>query len=184
MRRVSKHDAVARGDLLLHPVRMRIVQCFLGGRDLTTAQLRDELPDVAPATLYRHVTVLTDAGVIEAVAERKVRGTFERTYRLAEVGLVVDAEQAAEMTDDEHAAAFVAFVGSLLGDFGRYVTRGDVDLQRDRVGYRHVALHLTDDELDELVGDLQAAVLARLDLAPAPGRRRRMLTTVLLPADA
>ena len=41
--------------LLLHPVRLRIVQAFLGGRRLTTAQLRTALPDVSPATLYRQV---------------------------------------------------------------------------------------------------------------------------------
>ncbi len=171
-------------DLLLHPVRLRVIRCFLGGRDLTTADLRGELPDIPPATLYRHVAVLAEAGVLESVSERKVRGTFERTYRMVNDGLVVDAEQAAEMSEEEHADAFVAFVGGLLGDFGRYLAGGDVDLHRDRVGYRHVALNLTDDELDDLVSDLQSAVRARIDMPPAPGRRRRMLTTVLLPADA
>jgi hypothetical protein len=37
---------VASADLLLHPVRLRIVQAFLGDRALTTTQLRGELPDV------------------------------------------------------------------------------------------------------------------------------------------
>jgi hypothetical protein len=33
-------------DLLLHPVRLRIVQAFLGARALTTSQLSAELSEV------------------------------------------------------------------------------------------------------------------------------------------
>ncbi len=42
-------------DLLLHPVRLRIVQAFLADRALTTSELRTELPDVPTASLYRHI---------------------------------------------------------------------------------------------------------------------------------
>ena len=38
-------------ELLLHPVRLRIVQAFLGDRELTTVQLGELLPDVSTATL-------------------------------------------------------------------------------------------------------------------------------------
>ncbi|WP_324273703.1 helix-turn-helix domain-containing protein [Blastococcus brunescens] len=54
-------------DLLLHPVRLRVVQAFLGDRTLTTSDLRAELPDVPTASLYRHVGVLADAGVLTVV---------------------------------------------------------------------------------------------------------------------
>ena len=37
-------------DVVMHPVRLRIIQ-QLGGRSLTTAQLRAALPDVTQATL-------------------------------------------------------------------------------------------------------------------------------------
>src|SRR6185436_8294397 len=72
-------DAV---DLLLHPARLRVLQAFLGDRTLTVADLRAELPDVPAASLYRHVGVLADAGVLTVVGERKVRGAAERSYRL------------------------------------------------------------------------------------------------------
>ena len=51
---------VTSADLLLHPVRLRIVQAFLGDRALTTTSLRDELCDVPPTSLYRHVARLVD----------------------------------------------------------------------------------------------------------------------------
>ena len=46
---------MSSADLLLHPIRLRIIQTFLGDRQLTTSQLRLEIADVAPATLYRQV---------------------------------------------------------------------------------------------------------------------------------
>ena len=69
-------------ELLLHPVRLRIVQAFLGEGELTTADLRARLTDVSPATLYRQVATLAAGGVLEVAAERRVRGAVERTYRL------------------------------------------------------------------------------------------------------
>src|SRR3712207_7243752 len=97
---------MATADLLLHPVRLRIVQAFLGDRTLTTADLRSELPDVPAATLYRHVGVLADAGVLAVVGERKVRGAAERSYRLELPAASVDEEDAAAITPEEHRRAF------------------------------------------------------------------------------
>lgn len=81
---------MASADLLLHPIRLRIIQAFLGDRALTTTELRAELPDVAPATLYRQVARLVGAGVLGVVAERRVRGATERTYVLRASSASVD----------------------------------------------------------------------------------------------
>ncbi|MEK8107241.1 hypothetical protein NKG94_22585 [Micromonospora sp. M12] len=32
--------------------------------------------------MYRHIAVLAEAGVLEVVDERRVRGTVERSYRV------------------------------------------------------------------------------------------------------
>ncbi len=88
---------MASADLLLHPVRLRVVQAFLGDRVLTTADLRAELTDVPAATLYRHVGVLAEAGVLAVVGERKVRGAAERSYRLVSSAASVGADDAAGM---------------------------------------------------------------------------------------
>ena len=73
---------MASADLLLHPVRLRIVKAFLGERALTVKQLAAELADVQAGSIYRHVARLTEAGVLQVVAERQVRATTERTYAL------------------------------------------------------------------------------------------------------
>ena len=173
----------ASAELVLHPVRLRIVQAFLGTPSLTTAQLRERLPDVATATLYRQVATLVEGGVLEVVDERQVRGATERTYSLRVENASVTAEDAAALSPETHRRMFMTFVAGLLGDFDRYLARGDVDLERDGVGYRQAAMNLTDDELLELLQDLAEVLGPRLALEEGPGRRRRILSTVLMPAE-
>jgi DNA-binding transcriptional ArsR family regulator len=174
---------MATADLLLHPVRLRIVQAFLGDRALTTSELRRELPDVPPASLYRHVARLVDAGVLSAVAERRVRGAVERTYVMRATAATIGLDEIERMSRDEHRHAFMAFVAGLLGDLDRYLEREDFDPLRDGAGYRLAGLWLDDTEFVEFVRDLARVVQPRLANAPAPGRRRRILGTVLLPGE-
>jgi DNA-binding transcriptional ArsR family regulator len=174
---------VATVDLLLHPVRLRIVQAFLGDRQLTTSDLSTELSDIAPASLYRHVARLVEAGVLSVVSERRVRGAVERTYELRLAATRVGPEQLATMTVDDHRQAFMAFVAGLLGDFDRYLARGDIDLVRDGVGYRLAAFWLDDSEYSEMLTELNEVLAARLAYGPKPGRKRRLLGSILMPAD-
>ena len=51
-----------RCDLLLHPVRLRIVHAMSGGRIAHHSDLCASLPDVSKATVYRHVGLLAEAG--------------------------------------------------------------------------------------------------------------------------
>ena len=173
---------MATADLLLHPVRMRVVQAFLGGRTLTTGDLREELPDVPAASLYRHVGLLSDGGVLVVVGERKVRGAAERSYRLATESLL-GPEDTAAMSADDHRRAFATFVALLLGDFDRYLRgAGDPpDLVGDRVGYRQAAVWVTDEEFDALVADQAAVLKARMTNRPDGTRRRRLVSTVHIP---
>jgi AcrR family transcriptional regulator len=173
---------MASADLLLHPVRLRIVQALLGDRALTTAQLAAELVDVPTGSLYRHVAMLTKAGVLQVVAERRVRAVVERTYMLRILAAQIQPNEVAAMTPEQHLQAFVAFVAGMLSDAERYLMTGSPDPARDGASYRMGALWLTDAEFAGLMRDLQAAFQPRLANAPGKGRRRRTVYTVLLPA--
>jgi helix-turn-helix protein len=174
---------MATADLLLHPVRLRIVQAFLGDRALTTSELRAELPDVPPASLYRHVARLVAAGVLAIVAERRVRGAVERTYVLRAAAARISMDEVARMTPDEHRQAFLAFVAGLIADFDRYLARPDFDPVRDAAGYNLAGMWLDDSELLEISRELLRVVQPRLANAPRPGRKQRILATVLLPGS-
>jgi hypothetical protein len=172
-------------DLLLHPVRFRVVQSLLGDRDLTTAQLRELLPDVPVATLYRHVATLVDGGVLQVVDERPVRGAVERTYRLVPEAATVDPAELQGLSPDEHRRHFLTFVAGLLGDFDRYLDGhggpdGRADLLGDRIGYRQAVMHLSDDEVDRMLAELGEVLGRYRGVPPGPARSRRVLSTVLL----
>jgi Helix-turn-helix domain len=172
---------VASADLLLHPVRLRIVQAFLGDRALTTTALRAELPEVPAGSLYRHVARLVDAGVLGVVSERRVRGALERTYVLRTSAARIGVDDLARMSRDEHRQAFLAFVAGLIGDFDRYLARDKIDPLRDGASYNLAAMWLDDAELAELARELTIVLQPRIANAPKPGRTRRVLATVLLP---
>jgi hypothetical protein len=173
---------VTTADLVLHPVRLRIIKAFLGDRALTTSQIAAELDDVPAGSLYRHVARLTEAGILQVVAERRVRGAVERTYTLRIIAAQVGPSEMADWTAEAHARAFTVFVAGLLADFDRYLASGAPDLLRDRVSFGTLAMWLTDEEYAEFLRGVQVLVQPRLANAPAKGRRRRMVSTVFLPA--
>jgi DNA-binding transcriptional ArsR family regulator len=168
-------------DLLLHPVRLRIVKAFLGDRALTTSQLRAELEDVPAASLYRHVARLVDAGVLSVVAERRVRGAVERTYVLRVLAAEVGLDEIDKMSPDDHRHMFISLVAGLLGDFDRYLASGHFDPLRDGVNFRTAGLWLNDAEFTEFAIELARVLQPRLANAPKPGRKLHLLTTILLP---
>ena len=173
---------MASADLLLHPVRLRIVKAFLGDRALTTSQLAAELDDVPTGSLYRHVARLANAGVLQVVAEQRVRGAVERTYTLRQAAAQMHPDEIAAMSASDHTHAFMAFIAGALADFDRYIATNPADPVKDGAGYRLAAMWLTDAELTDYLRELTAITQPRLANAPDGDRKRRMLYTVLLPA--
>jgi AcrR family transcriptional regulator len=172
---------VSSADLLLHPVRLRIVKTFLGDRALTTTQIAAELDDVPTGSLYRHIATLTRAGVLQVVAERRVRGAVEKTYTLRMLAAQMQPDEVEAMSIEDHAQAFMAYVAGLLSDFDRYLTH-DPAPGRDGADYRVNAMWLTDAEYVDFLRDLKELLVARLANKPTNERRRRMMYHVLLPA--
>ncbi|MGW0436211.1 helix-turn-helix domain-containing protein [Micromonospora sp. NPDC003197] len=170
-------------DLLLHPVRLRIVYAFSGGRVRTTADLCASLPDVPKTTLYRHVGLLAEGRVLEVVDEQRVRGAVERHYRLRRDQAVIDAETGASMTLDEHRHGFTAALAALHAEFNAYLDRPGAGPFADLVGYRQGILWLSDDETAEMLGELQAVVAARAGNQAAPGRRPRLMSLIQFPTE-
>lgn len=169
-----------RAEILLHPIRLRIVLAF-GSEQLTTGQVAERLPDVAHATLYRHVAALADAGVLDVVDERRVRGGIERTYSLVADAVRLGPDTAGSMSKDELLRGFVVFAGAMIEAFGRYLDHPSANLDEDLVSFRQAALWLDDAERVELVGRLREAVGPYLENEPSADRERLLLNTVLIP---
>lgn len=111
-------------DACLNPVRQRILQVLIEKKEASAAQILEVLTDIPRASLYRHIKILADAGVIEAVREVPKRGSVEKFYALA--APPADAKtnegmnqmiQATLMLSDEEFTAFLAEYSQMLAKF-------------------------------------------------------------------
>lgn len=168
-------------EAVTHPVRLRIIQ-QLGGRSLTTSQLREALPEVTQATLYRHIKALLDADLLAVVEERRVRGAVERTLALGSRMAHVDHDGLSAMDDARLREAFVGFLGELAADFDRAVGGGD-PAQRDLLGFGRGVLYADAEDLARIQHGL-AELLAPYQQDRRDGTPRLTLATVLLPEVA
>ena len=171
-------------DLLLHPVRLRIVHAVLDGRPFTTSQLCARLPDIPKTTVYRHMALLAAGGVVQVETEQRVRGAVERCYRLRPARAAMDADMSATMTADDHRRGFAAALLALLAEFDAYLGREGAGPLADLVSYRQFSLWLTDEEKAAFIDEVAAAIRARAKQGPSPDRRQHMLSTILFPTGA
>jgi DNA-binding transcriptional ArsR family regulator len=175
-------QAVDLLDLLVHPVRLRIVFAMSGGQTRTTSDLCTQLPDVPKTSVYRHVGLLADAGVLEVADEQRVHGAVERHYRLRGERAAIGADVAAAMSLDDHRRAFAAGMAAVLAEFNAYLDRPGADPVADHVGYRQGVLWLGPDERTKLIGGLRSLLRDVVDNEPTPDRSPHLVTAIFFPA--
>lgn len=170
-------------DLILHPVRMRILMALASGHEMTASAIESVLADVPHASLYRHLGVMVDGGMLDVVGERRVRGAVERTYAIRTGAGQLGPESVAAMTREDHLRTFTMYLAALLDGYARYVRRDHIDPVADGLSYRAATLHLTDAEHAELLAELTHAIGSRLRHEPRPGRTARTIATILIPGE-
>jgi DNA-binding transcriptional ArsR family regulator len=170
----------SKADLMLHPVRFRIVQCLLGGKERTVQELSLDLPDIPHATLYRQINKLIDGGLINVVDQRQVRGTVEKILALHNT-IAITKDDLETMSRDEHMHTFLMFVASLVDDYDRYLHREEINLIEDGVSFRKAMLYLSDDEFVAIVKTIRDAIETALPNKPSDARRRRIFTNIIMP---
>lgn len=166
--------------LILHPVRMKIVQSLLNGKKKNVQQLAEQMKDVPQATLYRHISKLLEADVIEVVQENQIRGTVEKVYGLKELS-INSQEELLSLSKDQHLELFLTFTTQLLNLYENYLSQEDVDLVRDGVSYRVANLYLTDDEFMELAKGIGMLIQEAMLNEPTPERKGRNIATIVIP---
>lgn len=152
---------------LSHPLRQQLFEQFAHGAR-TTKQVADHLGEKL-TRLYHHVAALEDAGLIELVATRPVRGTIEKYYEAVARTVRIDSSLLAG--DDTAAAAGKAaldVVDGVLGKVRRDVATllaadRDDDGQEEEVLFVPVDIAAGEEDvrrvrakLDELLAELRA----------------------------
>jgi DNA-binding transcriptional ArsR family regulator len=167
-------------DLILHPLRLRILRT-LAGKKMTIKELNAELEDIPQASLYRHINKLVEARIITICGQNKIKGTLEKVYSFSNLSSLVKSEDLKKATKEDHFRFFASFICTLLDDYSRYLTSGDVDLERDFVGYRTVQINVTDKEFLQLGHDINEAFIPYLNNKPKAGRKLKNFSTIVVP---
>jgi hypothetical protein len=168
-------------ETILHPVRFKIIQRFLDGQSKTAKILAKELKEIPQATLYRQLDTLVKADVLIIIDEHQIRGTVEKVYSLNLSAVNIANKQLKKLTKEEHLQYFMLFTAQLSKDFEAYLQNKDIDYEKDGVGYRQVALNLTDEEFLEFAKDLGKVYEKYVKNTPSAERTRRIISTIIIP---
>ena len=168
-------------DLIIHPVRLQIVQ-LLSVRQMTTQEISSALPDVATSSLYRHLKQLLDSGMIAVADRNQVRGIEEKVYTLAQSPHISDPAVFMELTREEHLRYFVMYAAALIQGFSNYVHHTpELNPFTDRVGYTEGLVWATPEQIDDLGKTINTALLTLMQQGPGEGRTLRKVGLVLHP---
>lgn len=171
-----------KADLLLHPIRMRIIQKLMLGKPLTTAQLLEELGDVPQATLYRHINLLIEADMIEVVDTNKVKGTDERVFSVKKDNIEVSEKEVEATSQEDHLRHFSAYHANLLQLATAYITQNPPEQYKENgFAYWFAPMHLTDDEFQELIDSIHKYIERAINNEPSPQRTTRIFAGMFIP---
>ena len=164
--------------VVMHPIRQRIAQYLALHKTGTVGEMKQELSDIPPATLYRHIKVLLDAGLIHVIEEKKVRGTIEKTYALVQNPLPQE-----EVTREDLNLLLQTGLLRLLGTFQTYFMNGDRDPVEDLLCLNTSTLLLSDEEYIELLNKIGALFQEVIYNKPNADRKQRRVTIISSPCE-
>lgn len=160
-------------NVIMNSVRMRIVQHLMINGTATATQLAGSMTEVPKTTLYRHINVLEQAGIISVVDERKVRGTIEKTFAINMEAIEAEKDEDVVLNN-----AF-SFLMNVYGDFVKFFTKEDADPQEEGVFIRTTDFMLKDKDFDKFCKELEGVFekykaksgdkLRKITIISAPG---------------
>lgn len=173
---------MSKADIVLHPVRFRILT-IVTGRKMTAQQIVAALPDVAQASIYRHVNRLTEAGILQAMEAPSARGGVEKVFTIpTPMAATLSTEDMASVSYEDHIHYFTNYCALLMSKGRAYLRQKALDGRTGGI-YSFEALYLTDAEYEHLATGLEALEGLALSNQPGPGRRRRLLFTAIIPDE-
>jgi Helix-turn-helix domain len=170
----------SRASLITHPIRARILTALLG-RQLSTQQMAQLLPDVPLPSLYRHVRLLAEAGVMKAVDEVRVKGAPTQVYAVQPGQTSIGPADIGDATRADHLQYLTTFLNTLAETFRTYLEQEPFDPRTDPIHCFMESLHLSPGEYREFQQAFQAFLEPWRARLPDADRRRLLFAHMVLP---
>lgn len=164
-------------EIVMNPARQRILQYLIIHGQGSTGEMQQELKDIPPASLYRHVKLLLDGGLIEVMKEERIRGAVEKTYRL------IQNPSKDEIKNQDIGVMFQTGLVSLMTEFSKYFATEGNDPVKDMLSFSTSTLMMTDEEFLEFLMKLSTLFGEAIKNKPENGRKPRRMTLISSPNE-
>jgi len=166
-------------DVIVNPIRMRIIQYAAYNQPVTVTQIAQAIPDVSKATLYRHIRILTENEILSIVGEEKKRGTFEQSYALNLDKINVSGQE----SNSELQSLVYTILTKLIADFTQYFNGESANPFEDKVFVSTNTLDLNNDDYDDFTKEIFGVVEKYIKLPVKEKGETRMITIVSSPTS-
>lgn len=149
-------------EILMHPVRIKICQALLRNKEegLTPLEMVKILKDVPQATLYRHIQVMVDAGIVSVIKEKKVKSVSEKYYALNEEEIRIGGEEWGKVSIEEKLDYISYYQLLLMTQYQSYLEKlEEQNSQEDRSTFSVVELKLDDEHFTQFQNELNELMI-------------------------
>jgi DNA-binding transcriptional ArsR family regulator len=163
-------------DIILNPVRMRIMQVSALSETITASEICEKMTDIPRTTVYRHIKILVENNVLSVVSETKIRGSLERTLSL-------NINEISKRNTIENATQnALAFLMNRYARFDKYFNSENPNPTKDRIFLNSSILMTTDEEFDAFLTELKQ-LLQKYSFEYADNRKARDLSIISVPNE-
>lgn len=163
-------------EIMLNPIRMRIIQELTSVESITAAELCEKISDVPRTTMYRHISMLIDHDILAVVSERRIRGSLERTIAL-NVPEITKHNTIENATQNAY-----GFLMCNYAKFHKYFSSENPDSGKDKLFLNNTILMTTDDEFDQFLLEL-TELLKKYTMKYSKGRKTRDISIISAPEE-
>ncbi len=161
-------------EIIMNPVRQRIIQYFLVHETGAVKEIRKALPDIPSASLYRHMKILTDNSILTVVSENRIRGTVESIYQLNKNMMDLD---------DTDGSVVQMSLLSICESFAKYFSAGHADPKKDMLMMSTCTLTLTDEEFMDFLSKINQIALKYMNAEVTENSKIRQVTLISSPTE-
>jgi DNA-binding transcriptional ArsR family regulator len=170
-------------DLIVHPIRLRIITAMSNDR-VTAKDLAEALPDIAQTTLYRHINVLVEGGLLEVVEEIPQRGTVERVLGFKTMPSLTP-EHLSGLSKEQIQETFSLILFTLLNEalnaLNHFPEGEEIDLLGSGFQFSECQLNLSNEEYQQMNQKILEIMLSAGKNPPSADRKRRIFSYMFIP---
>lgn len=163
-------------EIMLNPIRMRIIQELASGQSITATELCEKINDVPRTTMYRHINILIDNNILSVVSEKKIRGSLERTLAL-NIG-----EISKNNTLENASQNAFSFLMNRYARFHNYFSGENQDHAKQKIFLNNSVLMMDDNEFDKFLSELQGIII-KYNFEVTNGRKARDISIISSPVE-